>query len=191
VSESPEPTSASIPLSKLGVAGCIGYAIHAGYHYAHGTPEHAVWVCHVAALLVGAALILHEPRMNAAGLLCLSIGLPMWLLSLASGEPFIWTSPLTHVLGLVLGIIGARAMGFPRFAWLEALAFVFALIVSARLFTPAESNVNLAFGPEEGLSLWSVSGPLHWLLLLLNWAVALFVLDWLWRKALPPPKAES
>lgn len=173
-------------LSVLGVIGCAGYAVHAGYHYLHGTPEHAVWICHLAALLVGAALILNDARMNAAGLLCLSIGLPMWILSLAAGEPFIWTSPFTHVLGLVLGIIGARAMRVPRFAWLEALAFVFALMVSARLFTPAESNVNLAFGPEEGLSLWTVTGPIHWLLVLLNWAVALFVLNWIWRRIFPP-----
>lgn len=169
----------------LGAIGCAGYAVHAGFHYLHGTPEHAVWICHLAALLVGVALVLHEPRMNAAGLLCMTIGLPMWLLSLLGGESFIWTSPLTHVLGFVLAVIGARAMRVPRFAWVEALAFVGALMVSARLFTPSESNVNLAFGPMEGLSLWSTGGAGHWALLLFSWAAALIVLDWVWRQIFP------
>ena len=98
-----------------------------------------------------------------------------------SSEPFIPTSTLTHVLGLGLGIVGARRMGFPRQAWWAALAFVAGLMIFSRLFTPAEANVNLAFGPMEGLSLWKVKGAAHWALLLIQWAAGLAACQFGWR----------
>lgn len=166
--------------------GCAGYATHAGYHILNGTPQDTIWVCHLSALLVGVALIVGSARMNAAGLLCLTVGFPMWVLYLFSGEPFIWTSPLTHVLGLVLAIIGARALGgIPRYTGLAALIFVAVLMIAARLFTPEDANVNLAFGPMEGLSLWKVGGIGHWALQLSSWAIALFLLELTWRKVFP------
>lgn len=178
-------TAARISLKWLGVIGCAGYATHAGYHILNGTPQDTIWICHIAALLAGLALLFRSPKLNAAGLLCLTIGLPMWVLYLFSGEPFIWTSPLTHVLGLVIATTGAKAFGgIPRHSWMWATLFVAVMMVAARLFTPAEANVNLAFGPMAGLSLWQVSGAAHWALQLASWAVALAVLEQVWRKIL-------
>lgn len=175
------------PLMWLGIIGCAGYATHAGYHILNGTPQDTIWVCHLSALLVGVALMIGSARMNAAGLLCLTVGFPMWVLYLFSGEPFIWTSPLTHVLGLVLAVLGARALGgVPPYTWAAAVMFVGVLMVVARVFTPAEANVNLAFGPMEGLSLWTVGGAAHWALQLMSWAVGLFVLELAWRRILRP-----
>ncbi len=106
----------------------------------------------------------------------------MWVLYLLSGEPFIPTSPLTHVLGLAVGLAGARILGFPRHSWVVALAFVAVLMIGCRLFTPRDANVNLAYGPIEGLSLWSVGGAVHWVLLLLQWAIGLAVLEAIYRR---------
>jgi len=182
-------SNASPPRSifGLGVIGCVGYATHAGYHILNGTPQDTIWICHISALLVGVALMIGSARLNAAGLLCLTVGFPMWVLYLFSGEPFIWTSPLTHVLGLVVAIIGARKLGgVPPYTWTIALGFVALLMVAARLFTASEANVNLAFGPMSGLSLWAFDGIAHWTLQLASWAIALFVLDWIWRRMLGP-----
>ncbi len=169
----------------MGGAAIAGYASHATYHFLQGTPQDALWSCHLAAVLVGVGLIGGSATLNAAGLLCQLIGLPMWLLYLFSGEPFIPTSVLTHVLGPILGIIGARALGFPRSAWLVALGFVAALMIVTRLVTPAEANVNLAFGPMAGLSLWSVGGAAHWALLLIQWSAGLIVLQLILRRIFP------
>ncbi len=171
----------------LGAIACAGYVAHAGYHILNGTPQDTIWICHLSALLAGGALIAGSAILNAAALLCLTIGFPMWVLYLFSGEPFIWTSPLTHVLGLVVAIAGARALGgVPRFAWIAAFVFVLIAMIAARLFTPEAANVNLAFGPMEGLSLWTVGGAAHWGLQLASWAVALVILEWIWRRILGP-----
>ncbi len=178
-------SAARISLKWLGVIGCAGYTIHAGYHILNGTPQDTIWICHISALLAGVAVLIRSPKLNAAGLLCLTIGLPMWVLYLFSGEPFIWTSPLTHVLGLIVAIIGAKALGgIPRQSWVWATLFVAVMMVAARLCTPAEANVNLAFGPMAGLSLWRVTGAAHWALQLASWAGGLAVLELVWRKVL-------
>ncbi len=185
--DSPNAVVTTVSLRWLGVIACAGYATHAGYHVLNGTPQDTIWICHLSALLTGGALIAGSPRFNAAGLLCLTVGFPMWVLYLFSGEPFIWTSPLTHVLGLVVAIVGARKLGgVPHFTWITAFVFVGFAMVAARLVTPIDANVNLAFGPMEGLSLWRVGGVAHWGLQLTSWAVALFVLEWIWRRILGP-----
>lgn len=168
----------------LGVLGCAGFAAHATWHILAGTPQDIIWVCNLSSLVVGVGLILGSPLINAVGLLGLTIGLPTWILSLVSGEPLIPTSLLTHVLGLVLGIVGARRMGFSRQAWWTALLFVEAVMIVSRLFTPEEANVNLAFGPIEGLSLWTVTGAAHWTLLLVQWTVGLAVVQFALRRVL-------
>ena len=174
-------------LASMGVAACAGYAAHAIYHVINGTPQDMLWTCHLAALLVGAGLLGRWSIVNAAGLMCLLLGLPMWLLYLFSGEPLIPTSLLTHVLAPILGFIGARAIGFPRHAWILALGFVAGIMAVTRFTTPSEANVNLAFGPMTGLSLWTVGGAAHWLLLLVQWALGLVVLQWILAKVLPRP----
>jgi hypothetical protein len=157
----------------LGVIGTSGYLTHAGYHVLSGHPEDALWVCHVAALLVAFGLIAGSSVLNTVGLLCATLGLPSWLLYLLSGEPLIPTSLLTHVLGPALGLVGVRRLGLARSGWWVALGFVGALTLVSRLITPEASNVNLAFGPIEGLSLWNVGGPAHLALWLGQWTIGL------------------
>ncbi len=171
-------------LRILGGLCCAGFAAHATWHILAGTPQDIIWVCNLSALLVGFGLILGSPLMNSVGLLGLTIGLPTWILSLVSGEPLIPTSLLTHVLGLALGIVGARRMGIPPQAWWMALLFVAAVMIASRLFTSEEANVNLAFGPIEGLSLWKFTGAGHWTLLFVQWAVGLAVVQFVLRRIL-------
>ena len=181
-SEQQRRNSEARNLSAPGVLACAGYAAHAAYHISKGHPEEALWTCHVSALLVGAGLILGSARLNAVGLLGLTIGLPMWILYLAGGGPFIPTSPLTHVLGLALGIYGARRMGVPAMSWAAAVGFGLLMLVLSRALGPAEANVNLAFGPIAGLSLWALGPQIHWVLLLAQWAAGLWAAQAFWRK---------
>ncbi|MBI3735678.1 hypothetical protein HY256_04095, partial [Candidatus Sumerlaeota bacterium] len=117
-----------------------------------------------------------------AGLLCLLIGTPIWILDLLGGSPFIPTSPLTHVLGPILGFYGVRKMGIPRWSWLASLGFVAAMIVVARLVTPADANVNLAFGPAPSWHWAPKAWPLHVGWMLGFWGGLLFVLELIVRK---------
>ena len=177
----PPPRSS---LFWLGLLACAGYATHAGYLVFGGYPYEIIWSCHLAALLVGIGLLAGSKMMNAVGLLCLAVGLPGWIVNVLTGGSFLPTSILTHVLGLVIAIIGARSLGVPRHAWLLAWVFVFALMILTRLITPHDVNVNLAFIPVEGLFPWTFGGFAHWALLLPLWALFLYIVQVLFQRLL-------
>ena len=138
----------------LGVVAIVFFAVHAGYHAARGRPEHALWMCHLAALGVGAALIGGWPALNAIAVLWLAVGVPLWLIDLARGGEFFPTSILTHVGGLALGLIGVMRLGFPRGVWAAALSGLIVLVLVCRLATPALADVNLAF------TVWPANRPI-------------------------------
>lgn len=161
----------------LGAVACLSYAVHAIWHIASGTAWDALWICHLAALMIGLGMILGAPRLNAAGFLCSVLGLPSWLLYLLSGEPLIPTSLLTHVAAPLVGLLGIRSMGLPKGAAWLAIAIVVLLTLICTRLTPAEANVNLAHGPIEGLSLWRVKGSAHLLLLFAQWIAGLMAAE--------------
>ena len=123
--------------------GC--YAIHAAWHLANGAPEHLLWTCHLAVVLVAIGFLLASPTWNAIGLCWSAMGNPLWLLDLAAGGEFIPTSLFTHAGGLALAIVGLRRFGMPAGVWWKAGALFAALQMASRAITPAEENVNVAF----------------------------------------------
>lgn len=175
----------------LGALGAAGYVIHVGFHAAHGRPEDALWVCHLAALAVAGGMALGWPRLNAAGLLCLLVGNPVWVGDLLGGSTFYPTSLLTHGLGMALGLAGARMLGAPRRAWVGAWALAAAALLAARVATPAASNVNLIFAPPA-LWTWAPrSAAPHAAWLVCYWGASLFfaeaLLRWAWIRKPPAP----
>jgi len=129
----------------LGLLGVLLYAGHAGRRALLGHPEHLLWMCHVGALLVATGLLAHAATVNAIGTHWLVVGLPLWLADLARGAEFFPTSILTHVGGLLLGLIALRALGMPRGAWWTSAVALVALAAVGRALTPADDDVNLAF----------------------------------------------
>ena len=129
----------------LGLVGVIFFTMHAGYHIVRGRPENALWMCHLAALGVGLALIGGWAPLNAIGVLWLAVGVPLWVIDLARGGEFFPTSILTHLGGLVLGLIGLSRLGVPPGVWAAALSALFVLVLVCRVATPAQADVNLAF----------------------------------------------
>jgi hypothetical protein len=145
---------------------------HGSWHLLNGHPEHALWACHVGTLAVGLGMILGWPEGTGAGLLWLSVGVPMWIYAILTGEAFIPTAALTHVGGAILGIVGARDMGFSRGTWWKAGAGLAALNLLCRSITPPAENVNLAFSVWPG---WERLFPSHLLYLLVVFALCLGV----------------
>jgi hypothetical protein len=129
----------------LGIVACIFFAVHAGYHVARGNPENAVWMCHLATLGIGAALIGRWPVLNAIGVLWLAAGVPLWAIYLATGGEFFPTSVLPHLGGLAVGVIGLTRLGVPAGVWMAALSALIVLILVCRVATPERADVNLAF----------------------------------------------
>ena len=152
---------------------------------ADGRPENLLWACHAAALCVGIGLVVGRHTLVAAGVLLLTIGVPLWLINLAAGGVFYPTSILTHVGGLGLGLIGLRRAGYPPHAPQWALALVGGLLLATRLATPPAENVNLAFAPWHGAESLAGSWQLHMAAVLAAWAVALLLADALVRRVIP------
>lgn len=171
-------------LTALGLLACAFYVIHAAFHYGRGEPQNAVWVCHVAALLVGGGLVFRWPSVNAMGVLILLVGCPLWLLSLLGGEEFLPTSLLTHVGALVIGLIGVRRLGLPAGAWWKAGFFVASLMAVSLLLSKA-SNVNVVHAPYAGWEgMYPVAG-LYQVQLWVQWCVGLFVAEFILQKCAP------
>jgi hypothetical protein len=129
----------------LGLLGVVLYAGHAGRRALLGHPEHLLWMCHVGALLVATGLLARAATVNAIGTHWLVLGVPLWLADLARGAEFFPTSLLTHVGGLVLGLLGLRALGLPRGAWWTSAGALVLLAALGRALTPAVDDVNLGF----------------------------------------------
>lgn len=134
----------------LGVLGVVAYAVHAAIHLVRGEPWDLLWTCHLGCLLTGIGLLAGSAAWNGIGLLWLSIGVPLWVLDLATGGELLPTSLLTHLGGLVCGLAGVRSLGLPRGTWLRALAALFALGALSHLVTPRRANVNLAHAVWSG-----------------------------------------
>lgn len=162
---------------KIGVSALLCYAIHAGSHVLAGRPEEALWACHVATLLVGVGALLENSSVVAVGVLWLAFGNPLWILDLLTGGEFLPTSPLTHVGGLLLGLLALRRLPPAGAIWWKAVLAFAALLVVTRLLTPASANVNLAFAVASGWERIFPSYPLYLSLLLVAGAATFFVTE--------------
>lgn len=135
----------------LGLAAICFYLVHAVYLFIRGeNPGNLLWACHLGAAAVGIGLILRLPALYSTGVLWLGLGNMMWILYLFGKGEFIVTSVLTHVGGIIIGIIGVYKTGMVKFSWLRALVGLAALQQLCRWVTPAKENINLAFRVHEG-----------------------------------------
>jgi hypothetical protein len=135
----------------LGGLAALGfYGVHAAHHLRHHQPEHALWACHLASVLVGVGLLAGSANANAIGFLWLVLGVPLWLTDPATGGPFLATSLLTRVGGLLLAVLGLGILGMPAQAWWKAVLAFVALQQVTRVLTPPAANVNLAFAVWPG-----------------------------------------
>jgi hypothetical protein len=135
--------------------------------------------------LVGVGLLTGSPAINAVGVLLGSLGLPLWLLDLATGGPFFPTSILTHVVALAIGIRGAWLLGVPRHAWWKAAAMLVALIGLCRIATPESANVNVAFAIPPGWERQFASHRSYLAFIIAAAAVYFFVVQRTARSLLP------
>lgn len=162
---------------RVGVGALLCYAIHAGSHVLAGRPAEALWACHVATLLVGVGALLESSSWVAVGVLWLAFGNPLWILDLLTGGEFLLTSPLTHVGGLLLGLLALRRLPPPGVLWWKAVLAFAALLAVTRLVTPRSANVNLAFAVASGWEKIFPSYPLYLSLLLAAGAATFFVVE--------------
>jgi len=142
----------------LGLAAVAFYLAHAAESLLRREPENVLWVCNLGTLIVGLALLLGWPTLNAIPTFWIAAGLPLWIYDLAKGGEFLWTSTLTHGGGLLLGLLGLRRLGLPRATWWKATVALIPLIALCRVATPTKLNINLSHAAYPG---WETTFPSH------------------------------
>jgi hypothetical protein len=158
--------------AALGVAAVSFYAVHAGQYLLRRQPENLLWMCHLGALGVGIGLLSRQIDVVAVGTLWLLVGLPLWLYDLRSGGEFIPTSLLTHVGGLIVGLIGLKGRGLPRGLWWKSVAASLPVLIVSRLLTPPSANINMTYRVHPASESWFPSHALYLATLLGVLAVA-------------------
>ncbi len=134
----------------LGIVAVLFYCIHGAYWIYKGVPSSLMWGCHIASLLIGFGMFFEMPRVNAIGVLWLVPGNFFWVMYLLNNGDFEPTSPLTHIGGITIGLIGIYRMGFPTYSWFWALMGVIALQIVTLFVTPAKDNINMVFRTQDG-----------------------------------------
>ena len=168
-----------VPLSSwLGLLAIAFWSTHATTHLVRGTPEHLLWVCNVAGLVVGLGLLTGWRWLAATGTLVLLVGTPSWFVNLFIRGTFLPTSLLPHFGGLILGLVGFKLLGPPHGDWPKALGLVALLLLISPLLTAEADNVNLVNGVwPQTADWWPVPGP-PILSALGIWAILLAALEY-------------
>jgi hypothetical protein len=139
-----------IPLAAA-VAGAL--ALHALHKYEIGLLDEMLWACHVASLLIAIGIFFRKLTLVAVGTLFhAAVGLPAYVLDVITLGQTTGTSVLVHVLPPLAGFFTLKHQApWPGIVAHLTIAFYFALILAARLFTESRLNVNLAFTPWSAL----------------------------------------
>jgi hypothetical protein len=121
-----------------------------------------LWACHVASAMLALGLLFDLPVLIATGFLFhVAVGIPAYLLHLATGGDISAVSFLLHLLSPLFGWLAWRRQALPAVVpWLVLGTFL-GLMAACRFATPESLNVNLAFhplGPLAALGMWLGSG---------------------------------
>lgn len=148
--------------------------------------ENMLWMCNVANLLLGAGLLFGAPRVIRLAVFWLIPGLPIWLFDAFLRGGLLFTSFLTHIGGLVVGLIAMRRVRADKWSWLYAFVWYLLIQQLSRLFTSEYWNVNVAHRIYSGYEKIVSQYWQFWLLTSLMIAVGLCVIGLILIKLFPP-----
>lgn len=156
-----------------GILAVCFYVTHAVYWIMHDEPSNLLWACHLGALLVGLGCLFQLSLVISIGLLWLVLGNIFWFMYLFGGGEFIFTSSLTHIGGIIVGLYAIKNREIPEYSWVRAVVALATLQLITRFATAPGENVNLAFRVHEG---WENIFPVYslYILFLLFLATLIF-----------------
>ena len=129
---------------------------HDAVHVSEGRWYDVFWVCNVAALLVGPAILWRSPAMAAASMTWLLPGTIVWLVDVVvAGSSIIPTSYAVHLGGTAASFYAVRISGYSHVGWIAALGVVAFCVTTSWAFLPEHANVNAAHSVPKG---WSFMG---------------------------------
>lgn len=160
----------------LGVLPLIFFAVQAIHYWRFGGLGHLLWICNLGNILLGVGLLLNHREMIRAAAIWTIPGLFLWIIYVLLPSGFYFSTTLAHVGGIIVGMIGLHWVRVDRKAWLYALAWSVLAQLIARVFAPAEFNVNLAHRVQDGFEGAFSSYWKFWIVLMAATAAVLWVL---------------
>jgi hypothetical protein len=188
-----EPSHAVLTtrLRLLGFLPLIFFLAHFHHYGRQGGVGHMLWMCNIAALLLGLGILLAVPLMVRVAVIWLIPGLVLWLWFVVLQGGFLVTSLFSHVGGLVVGLVAINRVRTSRWTWLHASLWYLAVQQVCRMVTPPDLNVNVAHRPYEGFGELFASYWQYWLVTTLMVVAGLWALGWAMMKFAPPDRNPS
>lgn len=134
----------------VGTLALALFAAYAAFAAQRGRPAEALWMCHVANLLLAAGLFAAWPRLVGIAVLWIVLGIPLWVLDAWMNGEVPPVSIASHLGGLALAMYALPRLPLSSNPWLAALAVFLALQQACRWWTPEALNVNLAHAEYTG-----------------------------------------
>jgi hypothetical protein len=197
----PQAKSERLPwkVRWLGLLPLAFYAAHFWYYAteefssAHRGTDNMLWMCHVSNVTLAVGLLFDLKWLARLSVIWLIPGLPLWLLEVVVHGGWIATSFLTHIGGLIIGLVAMRWIRADGWSWLYALVWYLFIQQLTRMVTSNEYpywNVNVAHavykGYENDLDYW-----LFWVITTLMATAGLRILWMILWKSFPPPGARA
>lgn len=147
----------------LGAVMCLAAVVHAGEHVRAGRPHDVLWICNVAALLVGPAVLLRSRMLSAVGFTWMLPGTFIWLLDvILAGSSILPTSYGAHLGGAAVSVYAVRRNGHAPRGWIAALVVALAVALVSRIALPPDANVNSMHAVPPGWEGFAIPGLPLW-----------------------------
>lgn len=183
----------SLPL-KIRLLGLLPLAFFIAHFWfyaqaelAHST-DNMLWMCNVSNLTLAIGLLFDLKWLVRLSVLWLIPGLPLWLLEVVVHGGWLFTSFLTHIGALIVGLITMRWIRADKWTWLYAFAWFLLIQQLSRIFTSTEYphwNVNVAHTVYKGYESTVSEYWKFWVITTLMVAAGLWVLGFIIWKLFP------
>jgi hypothetical protein len=185
----------TLRLRLLGIAPLMFFTAHLLFYvsdpfYASTRGvENMLWMCNVGNLVLAVGLLFGLPRVIRLAVIWLVPGLPLWVFDAVLRGGLLFTSFLTHIGGLAVGLIAMRRVRADKWTWLYGFAWYLLIQQLSRLFTSEYWNVNVAHRIYSGYEKVVSQYWQFWILASLMIGVGLWVLGLILIKLFPPRAA--
>jgi hypothetical protein len=128
----------------MGIVPLGLFAAYAAVAVERGRPAEALWMCHIANLLMAIGVFARSPRLIGIAFLWIALGIPLWAMNAWQSGGTTWVSVASHLGGLAFGIYAVSRQRLSSNPWFAALVAFIVLQQACRWWTPEALNVNLA-----------------------------------------------
>jgi hypothetical protein len=170
----------------LGVVPLLLFATYLYAAIAENRAAESLWMCHVSNVFLGIGMLLQRFALVRMVFPWLVVGVPLWLIDVASSGDERVVSTVSHIGGILVGLYAIWCVRVPANPWLPALLLFMLFRQLCRWLTPASLNVNLSHSVYTGWEDWFSNYPIYWVVTTLLAAACLWGIGRLMIVAFPP-----